>query len=71
MGTMTQLFGGVEGGGTKFICAVGTSPDDIRCEIRIPSTTPKETLDQAIRFYKEAEMDLGELSALVVGRICP
>jgi hypothetical protein len=26
VGTMNKLFGGIEGGGTKFICAVGTSP---------------------------------------------
>lgn len=65
------MFGGVEGGGTKFICAVGTSPDDIRCEIRIPTTTPEETLDQAIRFFKEAERDLGKLSALGVACFGP
>ncbi len=29
---MTQLFGGIEAGGTKFVCAVGTGPDDIRAE---------------------------------------
>lgn len=26
---MKALFGGIEGGGTKFVCAVGTGPDDI------------------------------------------
>ena len=42
---MTQLFGGVEAGGTKFVCAVGTGPDDIRAEARFPTTTPAETLN--------------------------
>lgn len=65
------MFGGVEGGGTKFICAVGTSPDDIRREIRILTTTPEETLDQALRFFKEAERDLGKLSALGVACFGP
>ena len=64
MGSMNKLFGGIEGGGTKFNCIVGTSPDDIRRETRIPTTTPKETLDQAIRFFKEAELDFGKISAL-------
>lgn len=59
-----MMYGGIEGGGTKFICAVGTSPDDIRRETRIPTTTPDETLDQAISFFKQAEMDFGRLSAL-------
>ena len=65
------MFGGIEGGGTKFVCAVGTSPDDIRREIRIPTTTPAETLDQAIRFFKEAERDFGRLSALGVACFGP
>ena len=71
MGSVNRLFGGIEGGGTKFICAVGTSPDDIRREISIPTTMPEETLDQAIRFFKEAEGDLGNLSALGVACFGP
>ena len=66
-----KMFGGIEGGGTKFICAVGTSPDDIRREIRIPTTTPEETLGQAVRFFKEVERDFGELSALGVACFGP
>jgi fructokinase len=68
---VTNLFGGIEGGGTKCVCAVGTSPDDIRREIRIPTTMPEETLGQAIRFFKEAEKDLGKLSALGVACFGP
>ena len=45
---MEELYGGMEGGGTKFICAVGTGPDEIIAETRFPTTTPDETLDQAI-----------------------
>ena len=71
MGPLNKLFGAIEGGGTKFICAVGTSPDDIRLEIRIPTTTPEETLGQAVRFFKEAERDLGKLSALGVACFGP
>ncbi len=51
--TNTQLFGGMEGGGTKFVCAVGTGPDDIRDEIRYPTTTPDETLHRAVDFFKK------------------
>jgi fructokinase len=47
------LYGGVEGGGTKFVCAVGTGPDDIREEIRFPTTTPEETLGCAIEFFRK------------------
>ncbi len=47
------LFGGIEAGGTKFVCAVGTGPDDLRAETRFPTTTPEETIGQAIAFFKE------------------
>jgi len=71
MGPMNQLFGGIEGGGTKFICAVGSSPDDILRETRIPTRTPEETLGGAIEFFREAERDLGRLSALGVACFGP
>lgn len=47
------LFGGIEAGGTKFVCAVGTGPDDLRAEIRFPTTTPQETIAQALAFFRE------------------
>ena len=46
------LYGGIEAGGTKFVCAVGTGPDDIRDEIRFPTTAPDETLAQAVDFFR-------------------
>ena len=71
MGSMNKLYGAIEGGGTKFICAVGTSPDDIRREERIPTTTPDETLGHVIKFFKYAERDFGKLSALGVATFGP
>ena len=59
-----QLFGGIEGGGTKFVCAVGTGPDDIRAETRFPTTTPEETMARAVDFFKQQEADFGRLSAI-------
>ena len=47
-----QQFGGIEAGGTKFVCAVGSGPDDIRDQTRFPTTTPGETLGKAIDFFK-------------------
>ncbi|MCX6047679.1 MAG: ROK family protein [Chloroflexi bacterium] len=47
------LYGGIEAGGTKFVCAVGTGPDDIRDEIRFPTTSPEENISQAIAFFRE------------------
>jgi len=50
---MKKLFGGMEGGGTKFVCAVGSGPEDVVEEVRIPTTTPDETLDQALQFFQK------------------
>ncbi|GAB4455636.1 MAG: ROK family protein [Anaerolineae bacterium] len=47
------LLGGIEAGGTKFVCAVGAGPHDVRAETRFPTTTPEETINQAIAFFKE------------------
>jgi fructokinase len=38
------LYGTIEGGGTKFVCAVGSAPDDLRAVNTVPTTTPDETL---------------------------
>lgn len=48
-----SLCGGIEAGGTKFICAVGTGPADLRARTQFPTTTPAETLDRAIAFFKQ------------------
>lgn len=47
---MKKLYGGIEAGGTKFVCAVGTSPDDLR-EDRFQTTTPDETIHRAVEFF--------------------
>ena len=46
-----QLYGGIEGGGTKFICAVGNGPDEIADETRFPTNTPQETLERVCAFF--------------------
>ena len=51
---MSNLFGGVEAGGTKFVCAVGGGEDDLRSETRFPTTTPEETIRRALEFFREA-----------------
>jgi fructokinase len=48
---MRRLLGGLEAGGTKFVCAVGTGPDDVRAEVRLATTTPARTIAEAIEFF--------------------
>src|SRR5215470_16674643 len=53
LGGAAALVGGIEAGGTKFVCATGTGADDVRVEARIPTTTPDETLSRVIAFFRE------------------
>jgi len=48
---MTILYGGIEAGGTKFVCAVGTSPNDLH-ETRFSTTSPTETIAHAVEFFR-------------------
>ena len=50
---MSGLYGGIEAGGNKFLCAVGTGPDDLRAETLIPTTTPSETISRVITFFRQ------------------
>jgi len=68
---MNALFGGIEAGGTKIICAVGTGPEDIRAEIRFPTTQPVEAIATAIRFFKEQEAKFGKLTAVGIASFGP
>jgi fructokinase len=67
---MSITYGGIEAGGTKFVCAVGTGPDDIRAEVRFPTTTPDETLDQAVTFFQE-QVRAAPLAAIGVASFGP
>ena len=49
---MEQLYGAIEAGGTKFVCMVGTGPDQVIEEIRYPTTRPDETIQRAIDFFE-------------------
>ncbi|MFO7660984.1 MAG: ROK family protein [Chloroflexota bacterium] len=49
----SNLVGGIEAGGTKFVCALGTGPDDIWAETRFSTTTPAETIDRAVNFFRD------------------
>ena len=46
-------FGAVEAGGTKFVCAVGTGPEDLRARMEYPTTSPEETLGRVVGFFGE------------------
>ncbi len=48
----TRSFGAIEAGGTKFVCMVGSGPEHVEAQVRIPTTTPAETLHKVIEFFQ-------------------
>lgn len=62
-----QLYGAIEAGGTKFVCAVAEQPNGEFIEkTSFPTTTPQETLERSIEFFKRYR-----LKALGVGSFGP
>ncbi len=68
---MSKLYGSIEAGGTKFVCATGNGPDDIRAEVRFPTTTPDETIGRSIGFFQEQVSQHGPLTALGIASFGP
>lgn len=64
------LYGGIEGGGTKFICAAGYNPEDIIAEDRFPTTNPPETLGRVITFF-DPFIKTGQLTSIGLGSFGP
>jgi fructokinase len=65
------LFGGIEAGGTKFVCAVGSGPDDVRAQTRFDTTTPEETIGRAVAFFREAAEKVAAVGIGSFGPIDP
>jgi fructokinase len=62
-----SVFGGIECGGSKWECAIGAGPDDVRAAETIPTTLPDETLDRAIAFFERE----GPIDAIGIGSFGP
>ncbi len=65
-----MLYGGIEAGGTKIVCAVGTGPADLRAQISFPTTTPSETLARIIAFFQQQQL-AAPLTAIGIGSFGP
>ncbi|MCJ1976662.1 fructokinase ScrK [Pseudolactococcus paracarnosus] len=65
---MSNLYGSIEAGGTKFVCAVGNDDLMILDSATFPTDKPEETLQKAIDFFKKFE---GTLVSISVGSFGP
>ncbi|HEX2986965.1 MAG TPA: ROK family protein [Chloroflexota bacterium] len=65
------LWGGIEAGGTKFVCMIGRGPQDIHAEERFPTTTPRETLLHAATFFRQHSSPQTPLEGIGVASFGP
>lgn len=68
--TIEKLYGGIEAGGTKFVCCVAGGPGNIVEEVRFATTTPEETLRKTIQFFEPFVKD-GRIKSIGVGCFGP
>ncbi len=47
----SELLGGIEAGGTKFVCAIGRGLEDLDTA-EIPTSSPEETLRRVVEFFQ-------------------
>ena len=67
-------YGAVEMGGTKTLCAAGSSPDDLSTIVTVPTTDPEETLGRVVELMRAESPDAIGIAAfgpldLVRGRV--
>jgi fructokinase len=65
------LLAGVELGGTKCVCILGTGPDDIRAQITVPTLDPDTTLDSIAAIVQKWREQAGSPVALGVASFGP
>lgn len=63
---MTNHYGSIEAGGTKFVLAIGDEQFNILKTNQIPTTSPEETITRTIEFFKE-----NPVKSLAVGSFGP
>jgi fructokinase len=47
-----MIYGGIEAGGTKWVCAVGSAPGHALDTVTFPTTSPAETIARAVAFFR-------------------
>ena len=62
------MFGSIEAGGTKFVCAIGNNKLEILDRASFPTTTPDKTMKQVIDFFNPYQ---DQLESIGVGSFGP
>ena len=71
MDTPAPLIAAIEAGGTKFVVAVGSGPEDIKAITRIETADPGHTMRETIQFIASACRKYGPIQGIGVGSFGP
>ncbi len=63
------MYGSIEAGGTKFVCAIGNSKLEILERVSFPTTNPDETMKQVVAFFKQYQTQLASIGVGSFGPI--
>jgi fructokinase len=66
---MNLHVGAIEAGGTKFVCAVVDDRYTVVREVRIPTTTPSETLQKVLSFFQDGPEQLAAVGVSTFGPV--
>lgn len=67
----SKLLAGVELGGTKCVCIIGTGPDDVRALERLPTGERDDTLGHIENVLERGRAQHGDFAALGIGSFGP
>ena len=62
-----MIYGGIEAGGSKWVCATGTGPEDLEQTLTFATTDPEETIARAADFFSRN----GAIAAIGIGSFGP
>ncbi len=66
-----RLYGAIEAGGTKFVCAVGDAKGQLLSSTRIATREPERTFAEVFAFFSAAQAQFGELCGFGVAAFGP
>jgi len=71
MSTGEHIYGAVEAGGTKIICAVGRSVHEMLEERRVATRLPTETLAEVLQFFHAMQLKYGRMRGFGIASFGP
>lgn len=69
--TEAPCYGGVEAGGTKFVCAIGRGPDDLRSVTEFPTADAGDTIARCAGFFRRLRDEGQVIGAIGIGSFGP